>query len=74
MELPISLRDRISNHDGFLFVRELIRGEVVARIPTAKPTLISADMDEVVRACSHTFIGKVQSVSWEGDSIHVTTK
>ncbi len=74
MESRTTIRYRINNHGGFLFVRELVLGEVVARIPSAKSTLISADMDEVVGLCSYAYIGKVQSVSWEGDSILVTTK
>ena len=66
MTSPITLHFRISSHGRFLFVRELVLGEVVARIPTEKTTLFSADMDEVVRICSRLFIGQIQSVILSG--------
>ena len=72
MESPIYLHYRINSHGGFLFVRELECGEVVARIPSEKSTMILTEMDDVIRHCTHTFLGRIQTVTRDDDSIYVT--
>ena len=71
MESPTELRYRINSHDGLLFVRELAFGEILARIPSAKSVLTPAETDEVVQLCTSVFLGPIESVTRDDDSIYV---
>ncbi len=72
MTSTITIHYRINIHDGFLFDSELVHGEVVARVQSAKSPLTLEDMDEVVRLCSHAVIGTVQDVNRDEDSIYLS--
>lgn len=73
-EVPIILRYRINGHQGLLYVRELIFGEIIARIPSSKSTLVASDADDVAAECSSAFEGVIDSVSHDIDAVYVTCR
>ena len=72
MESAIRVQYRVNAAGGFLYVRELIFGEIVARIPSDLRFTSARQQADVVRPCSTSFVGSVESVHFDGDCFYVT--
>lgn len=68
----MTIKYRITSHGGFLYIRELIGGTVLARVASDKSTRSPDDSDAIVNECAHRFAGRVTSVAHDKDTIDVT--
>ena len=72
MTEPIRLHYRITSHGGMLYVRELLRGEIVGRFVNSKSTRIATSSADIVADCSSVFDGAIESIEQEDDVVYVT--
>lgn len=72
MSTQITLEYRIKSSGGMLYVRDGIRGEIVARIPSQKSTTDPDSAEAVVSECGKAFLGGVHSLRHDIDSVIVT--
>lgn len=71
MTSPITVRYRINGGRGILYIRELILGEIAARVPSDL-TISVTTLQEIIRLCSSSFDGPVESFDLDGDCLYVT--
>lgn len=71
MDSPITLRYRISSHGGNLFVRELVRGEIIARLPSELTTSNPCHTSQIMDLCQQHFAVPPATTSLDDDVIHV---
>lgn len=72
MESAIRVQYRINAAGGCLYVRELTLGEIVTRIPSDLKLTSAGQQADVVRLCSNSFVGSVESVHFDSDCFYVT--
>lgn len=73
-DVPITLQYRINGHQGLLYVRELVFGEIIARIPSSKSTSVATDANDVATECISAFEGVIDSVLHDIDAVCVTCR
>lgn len=72
MTQGIKSRYRINCGGGYLFVRELVLGEIVARILSDLKISSVEQQDEIIRLCSSAFVGPLESIEFNDDCFYVT--
>ena len=65
------LRYRITSSGGILYLRELVHGQIVARIESNKVTFSDDDVPEIVVMFAAYYEGRITNIRHEIDTVYI---